>query len=204
MWPRIQFCFVYWQFLREATIFVYMIPFGCIGWIDHLRVSALCTCINYNPSRDYSVEELKEACQRFPLQGWEKWWAIEGDISKLDIKWDESFHVVSTRWSLEAGRRICKRIWWVEERAEWKDVQKEDGWEVADLAGNKGLHERAIEQGETQEAKKNILKKSEECNRQDNARSKWRNGILMYSGWSQCSTVSDGGIMAHIWGGNKT
>jgi hypothetical protein len=29
--------------------------------------------INYDPSRGYSIEELKHACQRFPLEGWEKW-----------------------------------------------------------------------------------------------------------------------------------
>jgi hypothetical protein len=29
--------------------------------------------INFNPSRDYSLRELKDACRRFPLEGWEDW-----------------------------------------------------------------------------------------------------------------------------------
>ena len=29
--------------------------------------------INYNPHRDYSVNELKAACRIFPLEGWEAW-----------------------------------------------------------------------------------------------------------------------------------
>jgi len=40
--------------------------------------------INYDSSRDYSVEELKDACRRFPLQGWEKWCDQPKDIF---LKW---------------------------------------------------------------------------------------------------------------------
>ncbi|KAE9373781.1 hypothetical protein N431DRAFT_466050 [Stipitochalara longipes BDJ] len=29
--------------------------------------------INYNPKRDYSLDELKDACRNFPLEGWEEW-----------------------------------------------------------------------------------------------------------------------------------
>ncbi|KAN0102680.1 hypothetical protein V8E51_010993 [Hyaloscypha variabilis] len=32
--------------------------------------------INYNPARDYSLNELTAACRNFPLEGWEEW-AIE-------------------------------------------------------------------------------------------------------------------------------
>ncbi|PMD48063.1 hypothetical protein L207DRAFT_505147 [Hyaloscypha variabilis F] len=29
--------------------------------------------INYDPKQKYSVEDLKDACRRFPLEGWEQW-----------------------------------------------------------------------------------------------------------------------------------
>jgi len=29
--------------------------------------------INYDPKQKYSVEDLRDACRRFPLEGWEKW-----------------------------------------------------------------------------------------------------------------------------------
>jgi len=29
--------------------------------------------INFNPKKNYSLEELKEACQNFPLEGWQEW-----------------------------------------------------------------------------------------------------------------------------------
>jgi hypothetical protein len=40
--------------------------------------------INYDPSRDYSVEELKAACRRFPLKAWEDWCNEPKD---LFLKW---------------------------------------------------------------------------------------------------------------------
>lgn len=42
------------------------------------------TSINYDPSREYSVEELKDACRRFPLKGWEDWCNEPKD---LFLKW---------------------------------------------------------------------------------------------------------------------